>query len=426
MSIETYISIMVVLLASFVLVLVDAISKISRYKKDFKKTTFSMITNYGFFKTMMNKKVNEQCSLFEILEKTCMTGHLLANVKVRNEKDEVATFDIVMIDKYGISCFDIITEVGVMSGNTTNPFWRLKKGLFNHKIPNYSLVMNRKMDILKDVLKVSDTSIINGYLICDKNTSFKNMHIDNKHLKILKKTYVNGALSYELANSTRVISNSEIMAYTIILEKFTSLPLYLRDEKLVLKEDNLLENDHKMSKAYSYEFVRQVTSYTDLKKIWEILSKCDKDNYPPYSVMRKDIEDIPAYARDMLIPNIFYKHIIHFPMILVRYKNEIVGFLSFEPNKVLKMSEELGRVNLINCVCVLKDYRKDGLVNDLYRFMESRLPLEYDLKFILAKSSARNDLTNSLLKNLGYKEKVIVDTKKLYGTSTIYYYKKVK
>lgn len=425
MSIETYISIMVVLFASLILVLIDAISKLKRYKKEFKRTTFSMITNNGFYKTLLNKKASNQCALFETLEKTCMTGHLLADVKIRNEKDETALFDIIMIDKYGISCFDIITEVGTMSGNSLMPFWRLKRGIFNHKIPNYSLVMNRKMEILKNVLKISDTSIINGYLICDKSAKFTNMHIDNKHLKILKRAYVNGALSYELANSSRVISDSEIMAYTIMLEKYTSLPLYIRDEKLVLADDNNESVSHESS-SYTFELVKQVTSYNDLKRIWEVLSKCDKDVYPPYSQLRKDIEDIPSYARELLIPNIFYKHIIHFPMILVRYKGQIVGFLSFEPNKILKMSEELGRVNLINAVCVLREYRKDGLLLDLYKYMEVRLPEEYYLKYILIKSSQRNEQTNNMLAKLGYKEKIVVDTKKLYGTSTIYYFKKVK
>ena len=194
-----------------------------------------------------------------------------------------------MIDKYGISVFDIVSDQGTISGNSTMPFWRCKK-LFNHKIPNYYMVLSKKIEILSDVLKISDSAILNGYLIFDKNVKFKNMKLDNKKIKLVKKAYAQGAISYEVNNTQRVMSDNEIMAYTIMLEKFTNMPLYLRDEKLVMKEDNLLENDYSSNNNYTFEFKNRITSYEELKRIWKILCTCDKDNYPPYSFQRKDLE----------------------------------------------------------------------------------------------------------------------------------------
>lgn len=423
-GIETYMLIIVILCASLILVFMDAILTIISNNKEYKKSSFRLLTNYNLKQVMFNKKISKQYELFEKLERTCLNGHMLCNVKIKDENGYVCKYDLVMIDKYGISVFDICDEEGTISGNYTMPFWKLKKGLITYKIPNYSLIMNRKLELLKDTLKITASDIINCYIVFNDKTKFKGLRLDNKNIKLLKLKYVNGALAYETNNINRVISDTEIVSYTVLLEKHTDLPLYLRNDQMVLKEDE--DDEVNTKKMFSFEFHKQLSNYEDLKQLWNVVCKCDKDVYPPLALRRKDVEDIPDFAKEMLLPNIYYKEIIHHPLLLVRRGKTIIGFLSFEPNKILKLSEELGRINLLDNACVLKEYRKEGLISDLYDFAEYKIPEEYILPYMLIKSSSKNDSLNRIIKEKGYKEKIIVDTKRQYGADTIYYFKKIK
>ena len=240
------------------------------------------------------------------------------------------------------------------------PFWKLKKVFGTYKIPNYSMVSNRKLEVMMDKLKIVSSDVINSYLVFDERCKFKKLRIDNNQLKIVKRPYVNGMLAYELGSATRVLSDSEINAYTIMLEKFTNIPVYVRNERI---EESLGEIDD--DDQFDFEFTRQLSNYKDLKSLWRLLLKCDKEVFPPFSLRRKDLDDIPPKARHMLLPNIFFKHIIQYPMILVKYKGEVVGFLSLETGRVLKITEDLGRVNFINSACIAREYRREGLLKDL-------------------------------------------------------------
>lgn len=420
MSNESYIILISVLLVCLILVFFDAYFIMKNNNKEYSKSTFKILTNYSLLKVMFDKKIYNQYTLFSILEKNCMNGHLLANVKIPDSQGEEAILDLVMIDKYGISIFNIEDEVGTITGNSNMPFWKLKKKIFTYKIPNYSLVINRKSEVLKSQLKITDSRIINNYLIFNDKCKIKKLNIDNKNLKILKKPFVNGALVYETNNNKRIISDNEIRAYTICLEKFTDMPIYIRDEKIFENKKEL-----RSDQIFTFEYHDRLVSYEDLKKLWALICECDKDVMPPFSLRRKDIDDIPVYAREMLLPNIFYKQVSSFPIIIIRKNKEIVGFLSLELNKILKMSEELGKVNLVNASCVKKEYRKNKLEKDLYKYLETRIPHENLMPYIIVKSSSTSESLNKMLRELGYKEKIVIDTKKQYSVDTVYFYKKV-
>lgn len=301
------------------------------------------------------------------------------------------------------------------------PFWKLRKLFGTYKIPNYSMLSNRKLEVMQDKLKIVSSDVINSYLVFDERCKFKKLRIDNKQLKIVKRPYVNGMLAYELNSSTRVLSDSEINAYTIMLEKFTSIPVYVRNERIEEFYDE--EEDFNQ---FNFEFNRQLSNYKDLKSLWRLLIKCDKEVYPPFSLRRKDIDDIPPNARHMLLPNIFFKHIIQYPIILVKYKGDVVGFLSLETGRVLKITEELGRVNFINSACIAREFRKEGLLKDLIRYVERMLPEELQLPYIICKTTENNTMLNKQLKLLGYREKVVINTKDQFGANTIYYFKLAK
>ena len=81
MSNESYIILISVLLVCLILVFFDAYFIMKNNNKEYSKSTFKILTNYSLLKVMFNKKIYNQYTLFSILEKNCMNGHLLANVK---------------------------------------------------------------------------------------------------------------------------------------------------------------------------------------------------------------------------------------------------------------------------------------------------------------------------------------------------------
>lgn len=420
MNMDYLVLIEILLLVSLLLVSFDAICTIIENRKEYNKSSFKYLTHVGFWKAMLNRTERNKYNLFAALEKNCQTGHLLADVVIKDLKDEEVHYDLVMIDKFGISIFEIEDEWGTITGNANMPFWKLKKIFGTYKIPNYSMVSNRKLEVMKDKLKIYSSDVINSYLVFDERCKFKKLRIDNKELKIVKRPYVNGMLAYEINTAGRVLSDSEINAYTIMLEKFTSIPVYVRNQRI---DDSISEFE---DDVFNFEFTRQLSNYKDLKSLWRLLLKCDKEVFPPFSLRRKDLDDIPPKARHMLLPNIFFKHIIQYPMVLVKYKGEVVGFLSLETGRVLRITEDLGRVNFINSACIAREFRKEGLLKDLIRYVETMLPEELVLPYIICKTTENNTMLNKQLKLLGYREKVVVDTREEYGANTVYYFKLVK
>ncbi|MCQ2748756.1 MAG: hypothetical protein MJ246_01760 [Clostridia bacterium] len=123
------------------------------------------------------------------------------------------------------------------------------------------MVSNRKLEVMMDKLKISSSDVINSYLVFDERCKFKKLRIDNKQLKVVKRPYVNGMLAYELGTQGRVLTDSEINAYTIMLEKFTSIPVYVRNERI---ENSFDEDDENQ---FNFEFTRQLSNYKDLKSL---------------------------------------------------------------------------------------------------------------------------------------------------------------
>ncbi|MCQ2748757.1 MAG: hypothetical protein MJ246_01765 [Clostridia bacterium] len=100
----------ILLLVSLVLVSFDAICTIIENRKEYNKSSFKYLTHVGFWKAMLNTRTRNKYNLFVALEKSCQTGHLLADVVIKDMKDEEVHYDLVMIDKFGISIFEIEDE----------------------------------------------------------------------------------------------------------------------------------------------------------------------------------------------------------------------------------------------------------------------------------------------------------------------------
>ena len=95
----------VLLLVSLLLVSFDAICTIIENKKEYNKSSYKYLTHVGFWRAMLSKKQRNKYNLFSALEKNCQTGHLLADVVIKDMKNEDVHYDLVMIDKFGISIF---------------------------------------------------------------------------------------------------------------------------------------------------------------------------------------------------------------------------------------------------------------------------------------------------------------------------------
>lgn len=411
-------NIYIALIICLILILTNLIYRIYKEYKLYKVSGFYHTGGMSFCDVLFSNKKTEQYNVFSALEKVCRNGHLLCNLELHDRNNEEEQIEIVMIDKYGISIFITEDKSGTISGNENDFYWKVKKGLITRKTYNRAREARRKVELLKDMLKIKDSSIINCYVVFNNATKYNGVKIKSRNIRLVKSFYMKGVIAYEINNARRVLSDSEVKAYTIMLEKYTKI------SKLKIADhiDNILIND---DEKFNFEFKPQVTNYIDLKKIWNILCECDRDFIPPLSWYRKDIDEFTDAQKDILVPNVFYKHIIKHPFILIRHHSEVIGFLTFENGKIIDALNELGRVNYVNAVCIGRKYKRYGLKKDLYNYIEERLPKEYKFSTIITRTSDSDYRDKVSFDEMKYAKKAILKSEDDFIPDTIYYAKTI-
>lgn len=162
------------------------------------------------------------------------------------------------------------------------------------------------------------------------------------------------------------------------------------------------------------------------KEIWQLLLACDRDFIPPLSQrvsstqkkwnkeLRSDFSEGPREYFDELMGQQF---------LILRKNQKLIGFLTFKHHEDSVEVPGCLVTNYITTLCIDPAYRGMGLAEQLYSFMEQKLPKEMEAPCLSLRTWSTNYAQLHLLKKRGYVsyKRLLNDRGK--GIDTIYFYK---
>ncbi|NBI06411.1 GNAT family N-acetyltransferase [Senegalia massiliensis] len=149
--------------------------------------------------------------------------------------------------------------------------------------------------------------------------------------------------------------------------------------------------------------------------IWNLLLLCDKDFYPTLSERENNPNGPYKYFKSLFIDEAKF---------LLAFDNKkLVGFSIFYHNYYEDIISQYTPCNYIKIACVHPDYRGQKIASKFNKFIESELPFELSLPFIVRRTWSSNFPQMSLLQNYGYTLFHKFENDRGDGINTVYFSK---
>lgn len=159
--------------------------------------------------------------------------------------------------------------------------------------------------------------------------------------------------------------------------------------------------------------------------VWNILCECDEDFVPPLSARenssQKNLNDIKSVEK--LLPYTYFDSMKKQNFILVLDNNCVIAFMTFIHQYFCEELEHIGMSNYITTICVRKLYRNNGLLKQMYAYMEENIPAQYKLPYMSTRTWSTNTYHLIALDRLGFHISTRLKNHRGPDIDTIYFYK---
>lgn len=158
--------------------------------------------------------------------------------------------------------------------------------------------------------------------------------------------------------------------------------------------------------------------------IWEILCQCDHEFIPALSSRNSSAQinlssEGATDQKDK--PYLYFEELKKQHFILVKIKDEVIGFMTFKTDYHCEALSKFGVSNYITTVCVRKEYRRQGALKKLYDYMENNLPESIKCNRISTRTWSQNNSHISLLYKRGYTLLKTLEDDRGVGIHTLYF-----
>lgn len=159
--------------------------------------------------------------------------------------------------------------------------------------------------------------------------------------------------------------------------------------------------------------------------IFELLCLCDEDFFPSLS-SREDSKqmNLEGLSSDSAKPYRYFDKIKSQAFIFtINEEDRCIALMSFIPDYESEELKEIAATNYISTICVHPEFRKRGILKDLYRYMFEKLPKTYKLPTISTRTWSLNKYHLIALEKLGFKVHRVIKDHRGKGIDTLYFVK---
>lgn len=164
------------------------------------------------------------------------------------------------------------------------------------------------------------------------------------------------------------------------------------------------------------------------KEIWEVLCEIDDEFVPPLSARESSSQSNlnDNQQSEIMEPVSYFKELKKQQFIIaLSEEEEVQGFMSFKHRYSCQELAEIGVSNYITTIGVKEKFRKQGLAQKMYDYIENLLPKEYQLNYITTRTWSTNNIHINILEQRGYAKVNVLKDHRGQGIDTIYFAKKV-
>lgn len=174
-----------------------------------------------------------------------------------------------------------------------------------------------------------------------------------------------------------------------------------------------------------------------MNNILDILVECDKEFVPPLSsrnsTKQADFNFIGSYDTDNK-PMEYFKKITEQHNILVIQDGIVIAFMSFiynyDRNEFFNKNNIEDINNYISTICVRKEFRRKGITEKMYEYIENVLPKDIASKYVSTRTWSTNISHINLLKKRNYENTYTIKNDRILedGTKvdTVYFGKNLR
>ena len=159
--------------------------------------------------------------------------------------------------------------------------------------------------------------------------------------------------------------------------------------------------------------------------VWHLVKMCDKEFVPPLSSRNSTVSR--NLKNELLIttdePVTYFEMLKTQYLLIARYLNAIVGFMSFRNRYSADELNGWNPSNYITTICIDKNYRKHGIGSALYRTILNRLPNELKCDFTSTRTWEGNDQHLVLLRSIGFHLVYYAENDRGLGIGSLYWVK---
>ncbi|AEB30149.1 NERD domain-containing protein [Carnobacterium sp. 17-4] len=188
---------------------------------DFNNSDYQRASNHTFWQTFFNKGNMGEYNIYRTLEKIKGTKLILTNLYIPKEDGSTTEIDLVMFTNFGIFVIESKNYSGWIFGdekyrNWTQTFPNKKKFKF------FNPIWQNKGHVkaLKEVLDITDESLMQSYIIFSNNCELKKITVTSPNVSVMKRNQMRNRLKRDLRNTAPKLTSEDIKAHFQVLKPF--------------------------------------------------------------------------------------------------------------------------------------------------------------------------------------------------------------
>ncbi len=164
-------------------------------------------------------------------------------------------------------------------------------------------------------------------------------------------------------------------------------------------------------------------SQEEKDQIWEILCECDKEFYPWLSARESSSQKqlIVDEADAQKLPVTYFNEMIRQEFLTARKDGRIVAFMTFKTDYLCDALQDFGASLYVTTVCVRRENRREGIMKELYDFLEKEVPALYHCNRVSTRTWSLNEAQLHELRKRGYEELAVLKNDRGNGVDTVYF-----
>ena len=192
-----------------------------KYKK-FNKSTYQVASGNRFFQTIFDKGNYGEYLTYALLEKLDGQHRLMTNLYIPKKDGTTTEIDLIMLSPSGIYVFESKNYSGWIFGDEKNKNWiQTFENKQKHRFFNPIWQNKGHINALKSITDESYHPFFKSYIVFSERCKLKKLNVTSPNVKVLKRNLLLKAIKNDLAESSNLITVTEIYYLYLQLKKFT-------------------------------------------------------------------------------------------------------------------------------------------------------------------------------------------------------------